>query len=108
MDETGTPLTEVVQGARGLLLRNPEITAVHIVDARPIDAFDRWWAESLVEADELQLLHPRSTSWSVTRKPKLQTAPPPRPTPLRDWLIGKLNAIGRWSAGFEGLTEGTR
>ena len=108
MDGTGTPLIEVVKGARGLLLHSPEITAVHIVDVREVDAFDRWWAELLVESDELQLAHPRAGSWTVTRKPEVEIASPPRPAPLRGKVIRKLNAIGHWSAGFDGLTEGAR
>jgi hypothetical protein len=108
MDGTGTPLIEVIKGARGLLLHSPEITAVHIVDVREVDAFDRWWAEQLIESDELQLLHPRTASWIVTRTPEPGSAPAPRPAPQRDKVIRKLNAISQWSAGFEVLSEGAR
>ncbi len=107
-DRTGTPLIDVVKGARSLLLHNPEITAVHIVGAREIDAFDRWWAESLVESAELQFEHPRVGSWTVARKPEPEIQSPPRPAPAWTKVLTKLNAIGRWSAGFDGLTEGAR
>jgi hypothetical protein len=108
MDGTATPLTEVVAGATGLLLRNPDISAVHIVDVRAVDAFDRLWAESLVEATDLELDHPRAGSWKITRKLEPDVAPPPRQIPVWTGLMSKLRALGHWSAGFDGLTEGAR
>ncbi len=107
MDGSGTSLTDVVKGARGLLLRNPDISAVHIVDVREVDAFDRFWAESLVEEEELKLDHPRVGSWTIARKPPAPVEPPPA-VPLRVRASELVRAIGAWSAGFDGLTEGAR
>lgn len=103
-----TPLVEVVEEARGLLLRNRSITAVHIVDGRKIDAFGRWELEMLVDPYDLQLTTPREGSLTLRRAEEPEANPEPRRVPIYEAAKRKLDGIGRWSAGFEGLTEGVR
>jgi hypothetical protein len=102
----GAPLSDVVEEARALMARDPDVTAVHIIDAREVDAFERFWVESMAEAAELRIERGHPNSWKLVRAAAELTAAETRRESLRVRTARKLASIEQWA--FEGLSEGAR
>ena len=98
-------LIGALETASGLLRRNPEIAAVHIVDPHQLDGEDQRALALLFSVNRQRLGRPHKGVWSLAREDE-ELAPEPRPS--REAVREALAAWSRWSAGFEGLTEGAR
>jgi hypothetical protein len=78
-----------------LMLRDPDVTAVHIIDAREVDVLEWLWVESMVEAAELRIEHGHASSWKLVRAAEELTAPETQRESLR--------ADGQETGGFRAV-----
>jgi hypothetical protein len=99
-------LIGALETASALLRRNPEIAAVHIVDPHVLDGEDQRALALLFSVNRQRLGRPHEGVWSLAREDEVLDPAPPRPS--REAVRDALAAWSRWSAGFEGLTEGAR